>query len=242
MWQIDDGARSEDEGTEMLRRLRDLGFGHVVATPHMRPGMFDNRTEDLVRAYLRAQDALTGKTGLPMTSLGSEHFFDSEIVQRIRSGTGLPYREAFHQSGEPTRGGAILIEFADLAPLSVIETQLFELQTEGYIPVIAHPERYRTVWKNPEVVRRLVELGSVALLDIAALVGKYGKRSREAAWELLEMGTYDAACTDSHRPSDVELAEQGIYEVRSQYGEDEVEFLFDHGPRALLEGRRPPEV
>jgi protein-tyrosine phosphatase len=240
VWQIDDGARTADEGIEMLQRLAEIGFGHVVATPHMRPGMFDNLDRDLSKAYLQTLGTLEGQANLPATSLGSEHFFDSEVIGRIRSGQGLPYREMFSPDEGARRGGAILIEFADLSPLSVIERQLFELQTEGYIPVIAHPERYRTCWKSPETVQRLVDLGSVALLDIAALVGKYGRRSKAAAWELLEMGTYDAACTDSHRPSDVELADQGIGELRGKYGDEEVEFLFRHGPRALLEGGRPP--
>jgi protein-tyrosine phosphatase len=225
----------------MLRRLGSLGFKHVVATPHMRPGMFDNRVSHLKEAYERARTMLHEETELPSTSLGSEHFFDSEVIDAVKIGRGLPYRHpASDTSPDAVRsGGAILVEFRDLAPLQVIERQLFELQTLGYIPVIAHPERYRAVWESPEALIRLVELGSVALLDIAALVGKYGRRSKAAARRLLEEQAYDAACTDSHRPDDVDLAAKGMAVLEKDYGPEELQYLLADGPAALLAGQRP---
>lgn len=205
----------------------------------MRPGMFDNRGADLSFAYSRAEAAFPRHEGIPATSLGSEHFFDSEVISAVRAGNGLPYRRETGDFKEPRHGGAILIEFRDLVPLSLIERQLFELQTDGYIPVIAHPERYRTVWESPDSIVRLVELGSVALLDVSALVGKYGRRSQVAAEKLLEDGVYDAACTDSHRPEDVTLAGRAMELVEKRYGKEELLALFSSGPAALLAGGRP---
>lgn len=240
VWQIDDGARTESEGLEMLSLLAQAGFRHVVATPHMRPGMFDNSPAQLIEAYLRTDGARGSRSDLPHTSLGSEHFFDSDVVARIHDGSALPYREGAVPEATPRSGGGILVEFADLTPLPVIERQLFDLQTRGFIPVIAHPERYRNVWTEPERLVRLVELGSVALLDVSALVGKYGRHAEGAAWDLLEREAYGAACTDSHRPSDVEWAEKGMARLAEEYGEDELIYLMSEGPRALLMGKRPP--
>ncbi|MCU0690703.1 MAG: protein tyrosine phosphatase, partial [Polyangiaceae bacterium] len=52
---VDDGARSVEEGLELLAALAHAGFHKVVATPHMRPGVFDNRREDLLRAFQAVQ-------------------------------------------------------------------------------------------------------------------------------------------------------------------------------------------
>ena len=224
----------------MLRRLAKIGFCHVVATPHMRPGMFDNRIDDLQAAYLNARSSLGESADLPHTSLGSEHFFDTDVISEILAGRGLPYLDRPVSPDDSRRQGALLIEFSDLTPLRLIEDQLFQLQTSGFVPVIAHPERYRAVWSEPEIVARLVDLGSVALLDVAALVGKYGERSQVAAHELMALGVYDAACTDAHRPSDVELAGQGMLRIEEMYGADEVSLLFAENPRLLLAGVRPP--
>lgn len=237
VWHIDDGARSQEEGVEMLQKLKRLGFSHVVATPHMRPGMFDNRASDLRKAYDGTSAARQSTTNLPATSLGSEHYFDAAVVEDISTGRGLPYRPDYDE--EERRGGAILVEFNDLTAPQLIERKLFDLQTQGFIPVIAHPERYRAAWKAPELVARLIDLGSVALLDVSSLVGKYGQRAQRCAEELLKEGIYDAACTDSHRPGDVDTAEKAMHRVERLYGREELELLFGENPRRLLHGQRP---
>lgn len=225
----------------MLTKLKALGFSHVAATPHTRPGMFDNRSGDLIAAYRTMRSALGPRDDLPETSLGSEHFFDSEVIGRIHRGEGLPYRR--HENlDEKREGGAILVEFHDLSPLSLIEQQLYTLQMKGYLPVIAHPERYRACFTEPQIVERLVQLGSVALLDTAALIGKYGRNAQDCARELLSRGAYGAACSDAHRPSDVDLLEQGMLYLEQEQGKAEISRLFSDGPEALLDGRRPPPV
>jgi protein-tyrosine phosphatase len=72
---IDDGARSLEEGLSMLRELKKIGFDRVVATPHMRPGLFDNTQADLQRAFDELTPALGGSE-LPDVDLSSEHYFD----------------------------------------------------------------------------------------------------------------------------------------------------------------------
>lgn len=222
----------------MLHALRQIGFEHVVATPHMRPGMFDNERADLLAAFCRMRKVVGATMDLPAVSLGSEHFFDARVMNNILCGAGLPYRE--QDVGEELRhGGAVLVEFQDLTPLPVIERQLFLLQTKGFVPVIAHPERYRAAWANPECVSRLVELGSVALLDVCALTGKYGEEPCRVSRLLLENEVYDAACTDSHRPADVHEAGRAIAWLEACYGGQEVDYLFTHTPKRLLLGLRP---
>lgn len=235
---IDDGARTLSEGLNMLQELANIGFSHVVATPHMRPGLFDNERERLVDAFQLALPVVRDRPELPQVSLGCEHFFDDIVFSRLKAGQALPYCPDALARGLRTQG-AILIEFHDFPPLALLERQLFEMQTWGYIPVIAHPERYRTLWKSPEQLERLIDLGSVALLDVAALVGKYGGEPQRCAEQLLELGLYDAACSDAHRPSDVQQVAAGIDWIRRNLGVEEVDYLLRETPWRLLHGERP---
>ena len=241
--QIDDGCRSSVESVHLLKNLKALGFDHVVGTPHMRPGMFENAHTDLRRAFLGTLAALEETLSAaerPAVSLGSEHFFDVQVIQAIHEGRGLPYApdEKVEPEGCRTEG-AILVEFFDLTPLAIVQAQLVRLQTAGYLPVIAHPERYREVWNRPDLVSQLQDAGCVALLDSAALVGKYGRRAEECAKHLLEEGVYHAACSDAHRPGDTEAVAEAMRWIRAMYGEEELELLFAQGPRRLLQGLRP---
>lgn len=222
---IDDGARTPADSLAMLRGLRRIGFDQVIATPHMRPGMFPNTKADLLRAY-EAMAPLLGEADLPEIALSSEHYFDDIVFSRLMAGEGLPY------PGEK----AVLVEFAyDAFPLRLTD-RFFDLRRKGLRPVIAHPERYRPVWKSPKVLDPLLEAGAVLLLDVAALVGKYGRAPRKAAEALLEAGYYDAACSDAHKPGDIEEVAQGIACLEKICGEDEARWLLGEGPRKILKG------
>jgi protein-tyrosine phosphatase len=226
---IDDGAPTPAAGLELLEGLGTLGFEHVVATPHMRPGMFDNSREDLVRAYEAMAEHLASRPGLPRVSLSSEHYFDDIVFRRLLDGSGLPY----------PGGRAALLEFYEIDFPATVEQRFFDLLQRRLLPVIAHPERYRILWSKPERLERLVDKGAAALLDTAALVGKYGRKPQRCAEQLLESGLYHAACSDAHRPADVQEVAAGMRRIEELYGNDEIEFLFRDGPRALLEGRLP---
>lgn len=225
---IDDGVRDADEGLALLAALGEAGFERVIATPHMRPGLFDNQREDIERAFAALAPRLAAP-GLPATGLASEHYFDDVVYQRLLEGRALPY----------PGGRAVLLEFYEVDFPPMVTRCFAELRRRGLLPVIAHPERYRCLWQSPETLERLVDSGAVALLDTAALVGKYGKQPQRAAETLLEHGLYHAACSDAHRPSDVAEVARGIARIEELYGEAEVEFLFEVGPRAILAGEVP---
>jgi protein-tyrosine phosphatase len=226
---IDDGAGTAADGVAMLRGLGQLGFARVLATPHTRPGMFDNTRQTIRAAFEQFKSSLLDQDTLPSLDLSSEHYFDEIVFQRLLDGDGLPY----------PGGRAVLLEFYQVDFPPMVQHRLGDLRRRGLLPVIAHPERYQCLWRSADILERLVDSGSAALLDVAALVGKYGRQPQKCAEELLERGLYHAACSDAHRPSDVAEVARGIERVRELYGEDEVTFLLREGPESLLAGVLP---
>lgn len=226
---IDDGARSFEDGLEMLRGLGRIGFSRVHATPHTRPGMFDNDRAVIQGAFAEFQAALPRGEALPELALSSEHYFDDVVFRRLIERQALPY------PGER----AVLLEFYGIDFPPMILHRLHDLRVRGLLPVIAHPERYDCFWRKPELLERVVDSGCAALLDVAALIGKYGRKTQSCAEQLLERSLYHAACSDAHRPADVLEVSRGIERVRELYGDDEVEFLLTDGPLSLLEGVLP---
>ncbi len=227
---IDDGARTPQEGVELLRALRAAGFDRVIATPHMRPGLFNNSREELREAYEAMRRAVPNDNTVPKLELSSEHYFDDVIFERLMNDQGLPY----------PGGKAVLLEFYEIDFPPMIDHRLSDIRAKKrLLPVIAHPERYRAIWRSKEILERLVDAGAAALLDAAAFSGKYGRRAKQTAEELLDMGLYHGACSDAHRPADVEAVLAGMREIESRYGSEEIEFLFRDGPLSLLEGQVP---
>jgi len=224
---IDDGARSLEESAQILSALAALGFTQVVATPHMRPGMFDNSKAALEEAFQAFRQQLPNDGTYPLIELSCEHYFDDVVFRTLMEGGGVPY----------PGGRAVLLEFyATDFPLTV-DHRLADLRRRGFLPVIAHPERYEPLWKSPDVLERLLDIGCVALLDTAALIGRYGRKPQKCARDLLERGIYRAACSDAHRLNDVQATAKAIDWITSEFGSEELNELFTVGPMAILEGQ-----
>ncbi|MCU0687036.1 MAG: protein tyrosine phosphatase [Polyangiaceae bacterium] len=224
---IDDGVTSEAEGLDLLRVLCAAGFERVIATPHMRPGMFDNDRDAIEAGFRAMAPRVAAAQGMPAVGLGAEHFFDAAVFERLVAGRAMPY----------PGGHAVLVELpTDRPPLRLAE-RFFDLRRRHLRPVLAHPERYAFVADDPHWLDPLLDGGTVLLLDVAALVGKYGRRAERAARTLLENGYYYAACSDSHRPADVDAVSKGIEQLRRLAGDEEATFLLSEGPRNVLEGK-----
>jgi protein-tyrosine phosphatase len=236
---IDDGARSTDEGIAMLAGLHQAGFDTVFATPHMRPGMFDNDRPGLERAFASMQPSLEGASRpLPAVRLASEHFFDDVVFGRMMRGEALPYVARTPAAGpdahDDRKGRAILVEFGQGPFPMRAQHRFFDLRRAGLVPVLAHPERYEPVWRDDTCLDPLLDAGAHLLLDVCALVGKYGRAPQRAAEKLLDDDAYEAACSDAHKPGDVEVVVRAIERLESRVGKDETKRLLCDGPRGII--------
>ncbi len=223
---VDDGVPSVDEGIALLRALSAAGFERVIATPHMRPGMFDNERKGLEVAYEEMVRHVEASGVGVQVGLGCEHFFDDVVFDRIMAGEGIPY----------PGGRAVLVEFAGEHLPAKLSERLFDVRRKGLRPVIAHPERYRVCWDDSALMEDWVDRGVVLLMDGGALAGKYGRAPKKAAERMLEAGLYYAVCSDAHRVSDVDDVVAGMDRVRALVGEQERDFLLREGPLRVLSG------
>lgn len=223
---VDDGVRDFAQGVALCQALASIGYQTVVATPHIRSGMFDNRKADLVRAFEAFAQEAKEHPKMPGLGLGAEHFCDDVFFTLFARGDTLPY----------PGGHAALIELPpDRMPVN-IEALLFRLSVRGVKPVIAHPERYTPLFRDSEPLTSLVERGVLAQLDLMSLTGKYGRKAEKAAERMLDEGLYYLACSDSHKPADVELVQHGIARLVELLGENEAQLLLCEHPRSILEG------
>ncbi|MDH5671694.1 MAG: protein tyrosine phosphatase [Myxococcales bacterium] len=223
---VDDGVHTRQEGVELCRGLSGIGFGAIVATPHMRTAMFDNERIELQAHFARFQAACGRDEGMPALGLAAEHFCDDVFWARFERGQVLPY---------PGERAALIELPVDAIPLG-LEERVFRMNLKGVRPVLAHPERYAPLYSRTGAIERLLQQGVLPLLDVMSLEGKYGRRPRKAAERMLAEGVYYAACSDAHKPSDVARVAEGIARLRKRVGEAEAEAMLDERPRRILRG------
>lgn len=225
---LDDGVKSLAEAVEVVSLLGRIGFTAVYCTPHQKVGSWVPSAESITAARDAVAGALAAGSIAVELALGAENFWDELFVQRCADGAVPSY------TGER----AFLVEVSPVNPPIKLEEQLFRLRTRGALPVLAHPERYHGLCRQPE---RLEAIGRTAalLVDVAALAGAHGPRAAEAARWLVTDGLAHACASDVHSADDARAAEAGIQWLRKRLGEGAVQRLLDENPRRILQGDLP---
>jgi len=227
LWATDDGCRDADESLALCSALVAHGFTDAAPTPHAWPELPNAVTNAARRAELQALLA-EKKIGLTLHP-GAENRLDGDFLDRcMRKAPDIRPLGA---------GNWVLAETSHQMPQPGLAELCFRLQISGVRVLIAHPERCRCFFDDPNLAQRLVDAGCALQLEIGTLANTYGKDAMKLARKLLDAGLYSVAASDVHRPtSGIRLLEQGMPILRKAVGEAAMTTLLDTNPRRILRG------
>jgi protein-tyrosine phosphatase len=225
---VDDGARTLDESVDIARAAAAEGVDLLLATPHVRED-YRTRPETMERLVAEVRDALRAAGVQVELRGGGELALD--FLPRIPDAD----LARFGLGGSR----ALLLE----APYSGwpldIEDVIFRLRAQGFVGVLAHPERNSEVQENPERLRPLVEAGVLVQVTGASLEGRLGAGSKECGLDLVERELVHIVASDAHTP---DVRQYGILAGLEAIGDEELgRWLARDVPAALLAGDPPPE-
>ena len=184
---IDDGAESLDDSLDMIREMAALGYRRLVATPHVMTDLYNNAPET-IRGALEQVRRAAEVAGLDIQlDAAAEYLLDEGFPDRLREDRLLTLP-----------GNYLLVEFSFVSPPSNHDAIFFDIQTKGYRPVLAHPERYRYFHARFADYRGLVERGIRLQVNLLSLAGYYGKDVKQVAEQLLAEGLVSLVGTDAH--------------------------------------------
>lgn len=180
---VDDGVGDSSEAFQVLSRWESVGVREVWLTPHVMEDI-PNTPGALRSAFSAFCSAYAGPVRL---RLSAEHMLDGSFPGRLESGGVLPLGEG---------GGFLLVETSYYIPPMNLCGLISLVKQRGYVPVLAHPERYRYMsesdyqfWKSEGVLFQL---------NVPSLVGAYGPSAVYKSRKLLSCGLYDCCGTDIH--------------------------------------------
>lgn len=179
---MDDGVRTLEESLQILTLMEEAGVRKLWCTPHIMEDV-PNKTQDLKDRFEQLKEAWKGSVEL---DLASENMIDNLFVERLA-------KKDFLLHGE----NKLLVETSTwAAPLDFwnIIDNIFDA---GYIPIIAHPERYG--YMKMEDYSRLMEKGALLQMNLASIIGVYGETVAKRAQNMLSKGMYSMTGTDCHR-------------------------------------------
>lgn len=226
---IDDGSRSLADAITVARTAVAGGVSLMVATPHGRSSVSAGAryTVALLHERLEELQGALAHAGVPLKLVaGTEIYAEPDALERLRAGELLTY------------GGsrAILIEFPLAIAAPTAEELIFSFQLAGYRVVLAHPERYRFVQRDPNLLIPLIERGTLMQLTADALVGLQGMQMRNLAELLLQHGMIQLIATDAHGPHLARMPNLAAAreQVTRLIGSDMATLLTQHVPAAVL--------
>lgn len=229
---IDDGPRDLAEAVAVARALVSVGIRHAVATSHITPGRYPNRRDDLLERVADFQDYLV-MARVPLRLLpGAEVRLEDESLQpdvRLTIGDGGQY---------------LLVELPNkaLTP-QAIESQLRDLLAQGLTPILAHPERYPMLQREPALLARWVELGCLAQGTLSVLAGRAAEPAIQALETFLAKGLIHVFGTDAHHvDARLKGLDGAVRRLEALVGPEASQLIRHGNPTALLLGapiRRP---
>ncbi|WP_220272503.1 tyrosine-protein phosphatase [Alteromonas aestuariivivens] len=228
---IDDGARSISMSLLMAQQAVDAGVTHMVCTPHIHQGHYDNTTQSIVASFELLQQQLSARD-FPLTlSYAAEVRVNELLPAWIRQGE-IPFLGHY-------RGYRLLLLEMPHSHFPVgMEHLVRWLKHNGVRPLVAHPERNREIQRNPELVSRLRGMGCLLQVTAGALTGRFGPAAETLAFDMLEKDKIDVVASDTHdiqrRPNDMRLA----YEfISGHHGESRAQRLCLTTPREIITGQ-----
>lgn len=184
--ELDDGSQSLRESLAMARMAVDSGITAMVATPHCA----DDRSWETYEAWQLLSQALS-ENEIPLKLFpGMEIFGTPDTVRMLREG------KLFTLNGSRYP----LIEFSFRSDGEEETAILRSVCKAGFRPVVAHPERYGYVQRDPRLVNRWHRMGCLFQVNRGSLLGRFGSRAQETAFELVNRGFASVVASDAHSP------------------------------------------
>jgi protein-tyrosine phosphatase len=198
---IDDGAQTLEDSLTLIRYFQEAGYRKVITTPHVMSDAYRNTPEIILGGMEKVRAALK-ENNIPIElEAAAEYYIDYDFEEKIESGKLLTFGNKY-----------ILVEMSFVNPPDNLNHILFKLQTNGYKPIMAHPERYTFWHRDFEKYEELKERGMFLQLNINSLTGHYSIPTKRIAEQLIEKNMIDFLGSDCHHTGHVELIGQARYE------------------------------
>ncbi|WP_264554280.1 tyrosine-protein phosphatase [Flavobacterium sp. N2038] len=196
---IDDGARKISDTLKLVKSLEEIGVSQITTTPHISHYIWNNSPGIIIEKQTETKLLLEDHNYKIPFRAAAEYFMDDWFENHFKDEKLLTLKDNY-----------VLVEMSYMnAPVQLYKI-LFELQVAGYIPVLAHPERYLFYHKNFSEYQKLKKAGCLFQLNLLAIVGYYGTEITKIAEQLLKNGMYNFVGTDVHHSNHINSFHQKV--------------------------------
>lgn len=225
---VDDGPDTVEEAEHMIEMMYGDGIRGVIATSHRN----HNLDFGASRVYEESLEEIRGISSIRYPDFkiysGAEFFVREGYLDIVDN---RPYEIRIEGTDY------VLIEFESDASYEFISDAVYEFTIRGFRPIIAHIDKYRSIWCSEENIEQLRSDGAYIQITGSTLVGKYGKTMKKSMRKLVKRGYIDFIGSDGHSPERRKPLLKRSYKVVNRIcSKSEAERIFAENPKAMLSG------
>ena len=225
---IDDGASDLEEALEMARIAESEGIKKIVNTSHFHPEFKYTMGEELVEAINSFNVALKANKIDLEVLIGNEIYYTDEIIEEL-------HNLNFHTLNNSKY---LLIEFSPMNVPKNLADVVYEVKLKGYIPVLAHVERYNNIIENPNIIYDCIKEGAIIQVNASSILGKHGKEIKKVSDILLDNNMIHIVASDAHGSERRRPQLREAYEfVKNKYSEETADNLFKNNQSLIIENK-----
>jgi protein-tyrosine phosphatase len=189
---VDDGSSSIDDSVNLLKKAVDEGVSKIILTPHFNIGEYKLSKERIVSAFSNFSNHVKSLGVDIELYLGEEVFCNSKVYDLIKNGEVITMNNTKY----------LLTEF-DYFEDTDVYNYCYNILSFGYVPIIAHVERYR--YLDFDKIVELKDLGVLVQVNANSVSGEDGKVLQKRMFSLIKNNLVDFVATDIHTRRDASL-------------------------------------
>ena len=186
--QVDDGSKSLQDSLDMIKNVSKNGIKTIVATTHYMNGKYEVQRKDL-EAKVHSLNQILKMNNIDIkVLLGQEIMVDINIFDLLDKGI----------IGSINNSRYILIEFDMNNEIANLDIIIKRFKSLGYTPIIAHPERYRYVANDIDIVKKWINSGALLQMNLGSISGIHGSSAQKTLIKLLNENLIHMWGSDLH--------------------------------------------
>lgn len=222
---IDDGAKNLDDALEMAKITYSEGIRKIVNTSHYHPSFEYKKGEELFENIKEFNNILKLNNIDIEVFIGNELYYSEDIIDIIE-------QKEFYTLNNSKY---LLIEFPPIRfPKNLVDI-IYEIKIRGYVPILAHVERYKEVQENINLIYECINEGALIQVNSSSIIGKNGKEAKKVSEVLLDNNMIHFIATDAHGSQRRRPVIKQTYDyVSNKYGSKNAEILFIENPSKVI--------
>ena len=224
---VDDGAGNLSDALEMAAVAASAGVHDIAVTPHCNiPGVYRNHWGPAFDTGLELLQERLDQQKIPVRLYsGQEIFLASGYMELLEAGKLIPINGSRY----------VLVEFDTQERAATALGKLGQLTASGYVPIVAHPERYAFVAEDPDMPHRIKAAGGLLQVIRGSFGGRFGPAASRAALDMMDRRLVDFVSSDAHSQYSRTPYLMDEHEfVCENYSEDYGDLLFQTNPDKVL--------